>query len=259
MLGVLGAEPVQQLRGAFHDLARRWIARVERAHRVEVDPVADLGGQLLFVLAQIGRQLLAVLGARLGRAEAGERQPSALDAHRLQQLGQQHDQLRVDLGRRRPDRLGADLPELPVAAALRGLGAKEARQVPELHGLRQLVHPVLDVGAAHRSGALGAQRQRPPSAIVERVHLLLDDVGGLPHPPREQLGRLERGRLDPLVAGGSQDPPGVALQQLAASSVVGKDVERALGGLDHRFVASSRRNGLVARSRSSVVIPMWPG
>ena len=73
-------------------------------------------------------------------------------------------------------------------------------------GCGQLVHAVLEVGAAHRRGALGAQRERLAAAVVEGVHLLLHDVGGLPHAAREQLGGLERRRLDPRVAGALEDP-----------------------------------------------------
>ena len=155
--------------------------------------------------AQERLQLLAVLRAGGGSAQARQPQPGALDPGGLEQVGQEDDQLSVGLGRVGADRLGAELPELPVAASLRRLGAEAARQVPELHGLGQLAHPVLEIGSADRRGDLRAKRQRAAAAIVERVHLLLDDVGGLPHPAREQLGRLERRRLDPPVAGGAED------------------------------------------------------
>ena len=198
--------------------------------------------------------------AGVPRLDSRSRVP--LDPGGLEQVGQQDDQLGVGLGRVGADRLGAELPELPVAASLRRLGAEAARQVPELHGLGQLAHPVLEVGAADRRGDLRAQRQRAAAAVVERVHLLLHDVGGLPHPAREQLGRLERRRLDPPVAGGAEDPVGLRPRAAFAAPPTPGGCRMCREGPEsqnaHRS-ASSRRNGLVARSRPSVVIPMWPG
>ncbi len=118
---------------------------------------------------------------------------------------------------------------------------------------------MLDVGAAHRSGALRPERQRAAAAVIEGVHLLLHDVGGLPHPAREQLRRLERGRLDPAVSGRAEDPLRLRLEVVTAGRVLGEHVERAARSLNHWFRDSSRKNGLLARSRSSVVSPMCPG
>ena len=259
MLGVLRSESLEQPRCAGHHPAGAGIDRVERPQRVQIDPAANLLGEPVLVGTQVALELGAVLGPRLGLAEARKLQVRA-DSDRLQELGQQHDQLGVGLRLGRSDHLGADLPELAKAALLRRLGAEEARQVPELHGLRQLVHPVLDVGAAHRRRPLRPQRERAPGAVRERVHLLLHDVSGLPHAAREQLGRLERRGLDPAVAGSLEDPLGVGFEHLAARSFLRKHVERAARSLNpHQLAASSRKNGLVARSCPSVVIPMCPG
>ena len=119
---------------------------------------------------------------------------------------QQRDQLRVDGGVVGADGLGAELPELAKAPGLRLLLAVVAAQVPELHRLGERVHAVLEVGAADRRGALGAQRQRAPAGVLEGVHLLLDDVGRLAHAAGEELGGLEGRRLDAPVAGGLEDP-----------------------------------------------------
>ena len=61
---------------------------------------------------------------------------------------------------RRADRLAADLIVLAVAARLWPLVAEQRRVVPELDRLGQPGHAVLDVGAAHRRGALRTQRER---------------------------------------------------------------------------------------------------
>ena len=169
---------------------------------------------------------------------------------RVEQVGQQDDDLGVHRRVVGADRLRPDLPELAVAARLGRLVAEEARQVPQLHRLGQLVHAVLDVGAAHRRRALGAQGHGAPALVLEGEHLLAHDVRGLPHAAREQLGGLERGRLDAPVAGGLQHLPGLALDHLARVRVVGQHVERAARRLDAfaHWDASSRRNGFVARS-----------
>ena len=157
---------------------------------------AHLLGQLALVRAQVVLEVAPVGLARGRRAEAREPQPQPARADRLQQLGEQQDQLGVDRRVVGADRLGADLPELPEAPGLRALAAEEAAQVPQLHRLRLLVHAVLEVGAAHRRGALRAQGQRLARPLVERVHLLLHDVGRLADAAREQLGRLEGRGLD---------------------------------------------------------------
>ena len=52
---------------------------------------------------------------------------------------------------------------------------------------------VLHVGAADGRGRLGAQREGAPALVLERVHLLLDDVGAGAGRPLEELGVLEDG------------------------------------------------------------------
>ncbi len=240
VLGVLGIEPVQELRRVAHNRLCTPVAGVERSHRVQVDAIAHVLGELLLVRAQERLQLLPVLRAGGRSAQARQPQPGALDPGGLEQVGQEDDQLSVGLRRVGADRLGAELPELPVAAPLRRLGAEAARQVPELHGLGQLAHPVLEIGPADRRGDLRAKRQRAAAAIVERVHLLLHDVGGLPHPAREQLGRLERRRLDPAVAGGAEDLVRLLLEDLPPRRRFREDVECAARGLNHRTLTAPR-------------------
>jgi hypothetical protein len=93
---------------------------------------------------------------------------------------------------------------------------------------------VLEVGAADRRRPLRAERDALPLAALERVHLLLDDVGRLPDPAGEQLGRLERGRLDAPVSGAGEDGAGLGFQALARERRVSQHVERAAGCLELR-------------------------
>ena len=200
VLGVRPLEPVDHPRGVCHHRAGSPIVGVERPHRVRVDPLADLGGEIGLVAAQEVAQLLAVAGPARARAQRREPQLEIADPEPPQEPIEQDDQLRVDERRIGADRLGADLVELPEPPLLRPLVAEVGTLVPELHRLRQLVHPVLDVGAADRCRSLGSQRDRTPALVLEREHLLADDVGGLPHAPLEQPGVLEDRRLDPRVA-----------------------------------------------------------
>ena len=228
------------------------------------------------VRAQVLLQALAVLRPRVRAAEARQAQAHVAHAHPGEQRGEQGDRLGVDGGVVRSERLRADLPELPVAARLRALVAEEARQVPELHRLAALVHAVLDVRPADGRGALGPQRERASGGVLEREHLLAHDVGGLADAAREQLRRLERGRLDALVAGALEDRAGARLELGASGGLLAEDVEGAAwrfelgaaqrpaagafaGAAAGRRARSSLRNGLVSRSRPSVVTPMWPG
>ena len=231
VLGVIRSETVKQGRRPAHGRAGGRIVGVEGPHRVQVDARHHLGREAGLVRAQVGGELLAVLGPGGRGAKAGESQPRLPDADGPQQFGEQEDQLGVGLGSAGADHLRSDLPELAVAAPLRRFGAEERRQVPQLDRLRQLVHPVLQVRPAHGRRALGSQRQAAATAVVERVHLLLHDVGRLANAAGEQLGGLERRRLDAPVAGGAEDAVGVRFQHRAPRGVGGEHIKRATGSL----------------------------
>src|SRR5262249_17430991 len=80
-------------------------------------------------------------------------------------------------------------------------------------------------------------------------------------PASEQLGGLERRRLDPRVPGRLEDPPRLPLHGFTGRRLVGQDVEgppRNLQPLAHPR-ASSARNGFVSRSAPRVVRPICPG
>jgi hypothetical protein len=68
------------------------------------------------------------------------------------------------------------LIKLTIAAFLWALAAEHWTCVVEFHGLRELLHSVLDVGAAHRRSRLWAQTHRRLVAIFERIHLFADDI-----------------------------------------------------------------------------------
>ena len=128
-----------------------------------------------------------------------------LEADALEDLDHHLDHFGVDHRRFRPDGLRADLEELAVAALLRTLAAEHRADVVELLHAGPLVEAVLDVGADHRGGVLGTQRERGLVAIVEGVHLLGDDVGFFADAAREQLRLLEDRSADFVVVVGAKN------------------------------------------------------
>ena len=92
------------------------------------------------------------------------------------------------------DDLGADLPELAVAAALWALAAELRADVEELLQQAGLVELVLDVGADYAGGVFGAEGEGlglfagGARAVVPGVHLLGDDVGFFAYAAGEEFG-----------------------------------------------------------------------
>ena len=129
---------------------------------------------------------------------------------------------------------------LAEAARLRALVAEHRRDVGELDRLRQIGHPVLQVGAADRRGALRAQRQAVAAAILEDVHLLLDDVRRFAHAARVEVGALEGGRLDKAVAAELRLLARRGDDSVAHAVLGGQQVARAARRLEHGFVLFER-------------------
>src|SRR4051794_32184147 len=237
-------------------------------HPQRVDLRAPPGVLVQVQLLEEGDQQLAVLRPAGGVAQRGEQQLEVAQPQVAEPLHAQRDDLGVQRRVVDPQRLAVDLGEVPVPARLRPLVAERRPDRPQLHRQGAGVQPVLDEGAHQPGGELGAQRDRPAAAVGERVHLLGDDVGRLPHPAGEHRGVLERRRLDVAVPGpaqrrGQRVPDG---QELVRRRWQG--VERSLGsphGLGHHSPrpfgaeAASARYGLVARSRPIVVAGPCPG
>ena len=179
------------------------------------------------------------------------------------EIAEQHvvvvDDLGVDCGIRRADALERQLVMLAKPAALWSRVAVHRRDREELHRLRLAMHSMLDVGAADRRRSLRAQRQRPPAAVFERVHLLLDDVGACAGRPLEELRVLEAGRLDPRVPVERAEAPHLPRHLLPQRLFGRKDVVRTARRFDTRHARSSARNGFRSSSAPRVVSGPWPG
>jgi hypothetical protein len=226
VLGVLPLQPLDDRRRARHHAPRPLIVGVEGAQRVDVDPLAHVPGELALVRVQVRFQVLQVGAPRLERAEAAEPQLHARHAQLAQQVGEEHDHLGVGERRVGADALDPELVELAVAAGLRSLVAEERPEVVELHRLRQFLHPMLKVGATDRGGPLRPQGQAAPTLV------LADDVGGPADAALEEVGVLEGGRRDRLVAGAGEDGRRCGFEPAPGAGGLGEDVEGPARGLE---------------------------
>ena len=155
-------------------------------------------------------------------------------AEGAEEVHQHGDHLGIERRVRLAEGLDIGLMELPVAAGLRALVPEHRSHRVQPDGLRLDVESMLDIGAQHARRRLGPKRERIPAPVLERVHLLLDDVRLVADPSREQLGALEEGHADLAIAIRFEDPAGRRLDTLPARSLRGQDVADAANGLDHR-------------------------
>ena len=225
------AEVVDEARRPGEHGAAALDLAVEGTQRVRLGALAALAAEGVGVAGEEVPQKFHVGGPALGVAHAVHGQREVADLELVVDLTQHGDDLGVDQRVVGAEGLGAELVVLAIAPCLRPFVAEHRRVVPELHGLGELEHAVLDVGAAHRCRAFGTQRQLAPATVGKRVHLLAHDVGRVADPPGEQSGLFELGRDDLTKAvrrehvGGDGDDVGAPL------SVGGQQVVRALRGL----------------------------
>ena len=127
----LGAEEVDQPRRRIDQLLHRRVLGVEDAQRVGVQAALGLVVEHVDMALEVRDQRGAVLRAFGGLAQAVEFEPHVRQAKHLPERLCQQDQFGVDVGAGKAERLGADLVELAVAAALRALVAEHRPHVPE--------------------------------------------------------------------------------------------------------------------------------
>ncbi len=171
---------------------------------LDVEDLEDARGALVgdLLVDQLGMRIEPlvepgdVLRTAVRVADRVEAQLPLRHAEAAQELGVVLDHLGIHRRIRRADRLERQLPVLAVPPAAGSPVAIHGRDRVRLHGLRLLREAVLDVGARDRSGSLGAQRDRAAAAILERVHLLVHDVGSLPRCALEEGRLLEARRRD---------------------------------------------------------------
>ena len=156
------------------------------------------------------------------------------------------DQLGVHVRARTPHRLHVHLPELAVAAGLRGLVPEHGTQTPELVALAAQ-HAVGDQRAHDAGGGLGPQRQAVPAAVDEGVHLLADHVGMLADRSLEELGVLDHRNADLLVAVGTEQLARAVLEVLPGTDLRGQHIVHPAHRLNLSGHLSPRAPGARAR------------
>ena len=192
-------------RRADQDLAVARVLAVQDAQRVALEPVPAVLGQLVAVPGQIADQLIAIGTPARRIAQTVQLQHDLVGEAELGQNPRaERDHLDVGERLRRAQDLDVDLMELAQPALLRPLVAEHraAREQPD----RQLLaERAGDERARDAGGVLGAQRQAVAAPVLERVHLLGDDVRGLAERAREHLGELEHRRRDLGIAVAGRD------------------------------------------------------
>ncbi len=146
--------------------------------------------------ARIFRQPRVVGGTALRVAERVDLEGYPAQARLREESVQERHRLGVGVRRVGAEQLRAHLVELPHPPLLRSLVPEHRADVVEPDRPLARAGPVIEERADHRRGPLGAHREALPGPVGEGVHLLLDDVGRLPHGPREELGALEQGGPD---------------------------------------------------------------
>ena len=256
----LGAEPLDELRRAPDQFLHVRILGVEDAQRIRVQPALRVGVELLRACPR-SRRSRSARCARRSSASPIElivsRVPSA-SAERAPQPRQHHDLLGVDVGARESQRLDVELVELPVAAFLRALVAEHRAAGP--HALRPLVgERMLDRGADDAGGRLGTQRQAlAVELVLERVHLVFDDVGRIADAADEQRRRLDDRHAHVPVAVLREHGARGVLEALPERRVVGQHVVHAADRVERRrhlrpgaFTAIVFRSGVRCAARGS--------
>ena len=150
---------------------------------------------------------------------------------RAQQARAEHDQLRVDVGTRKAERLRIELIELTEAPRLRPLVAEHRSGAPDALAL-VVQQAVADHRAHDAGGRLGAQRQRVAARILEGEHLLLHDVGELADRALEQRRVLDDRHADFLIAVRGKQLARDAFQPMPAGNVRRQDIVHPARRLD---------------------------
>ena len=184
----------------------------------------------IHVLLQVCDQRRAVGAALVGLPQAVQFQPHVLQPQfRPQRMRQQND-LGIGFRAGKAQRLGTDLVELAVAAALWPFMPEHRPHV--VQALAAVVeHGMLYHRTHHPRRCLGAQRQLfTVEPVLEGVHLLLDDVGDFAQAAHEQRRRLDDGRADVAISVARHEGAHLVLQPFPARRIGRKNVVHALDG-----------------------------
>ena len=207
------------------------VLRVEDAQGIRAEATLRVGAERLLLRRQHLDEGLLVPCTRLRAADGIDEHVRLGDPDVDEEAYERVDHLRVAAGSRVAEALGAHLVELAVAALRGTLAAEHRAEVIPARDRLVVVDLVLDVRAGGAGRALGTERER---LVVEdeRVHLLLDDVGGLADGPHEQRGRLHVRSADLAIAKALHRRTERPFDPVPSADLAGKHVIHAFNGTD---------------------------
>jgi hypothetical protein len=209
MVAARAAQGIEDRRGAGRGADAPLRLAVEHPKRVALTPPPAVVAQLGVARREVFRQPRVVGGTALRVAERVDLEGHPAQARPREEPVKERHRLGVGVRSVGAEQLRAHLVELPHPPLLRALVPEHGADVVEADRSLARAGPVVEEGADHRRGPLGAHREALPGPVGEGVHLLLDDVGRLPHGPREELGALQQGGPDLPEA----VPPGVGAER----------------------------------------------
>ena len=167
-------------------MARLHLA-VQQPQRVAVQAVLAVIAEPVVVACVVDAQPLDVRGTAVAISDAVDHQLDIPEAQAAHQFPGHFDDLGVDGWVRISERFHAELVVLAETSCLRPLVAEHGAEVIHADWLREVVHPVLQVGPAHRRSTLGTERDAVATPVLEGIHLLFDDVRSLSHRSYEEI------------------------------------------------------------------------
>ena len=200
---------------------------VEHPQRILQVPLPVRRAQLVGPLGEIRAQQRDVPRPAHAVAHGVQLQGHLPQPEAGEEIVGQRDDLDIEVGVGRTERLDAQLVVLAVAPVLRVLVPERRRHVPRLPRRHRVV---LHVGPRNGGRPLGTQRHQLAVAILEDVHLLADDLAALADPAQEDAGVLENRRDRQSVAGTLDQTGEAGDRSLPADRLGPEDVVHALGG-----------------------------
>jgi len=238
VLTALVAQHIQHGGGVLHQLLAVLFLAVQHTQGVAVKAGLAGGAHFANAVRQVLLQHGVILGPALGAADGVDIHGKVLHAQLAQQAEGGHDQLRVGSGVLGAEALHAKLVVLTQAAVLgRFITEDGSVEVVHLAGQRVSVKAVLHQGANSAGGAFGLQGNGAVALVLEGVHFLLHDVGGVAHAAQEQFRVLEHGGADLTVAGLGGNLTFQGFYILEAVAVLGQHILCAAGSLSQHGIS----------------------
>src|SRR5690606_23279803 len=225
-------EVVAQGRRTDQQRLSRLVLAVEDAQRVGGQTTLAVFIELIETLLEVGHQCIAIGRTRLTGAQAVELQGHRIgQAEFLPQAPGEHDQLGIDVRPWQVEGFHADLMELAITSFLRLLVAEHRAGIPQFLHLATTGQTMLKHGAHATGSAFGAQGQGFFVTVEEGIHFLVDHVGTLANTASEQLGVLDDGQTDFLVAVAIEQADQRIFQVAPGRRLLRQDIVHATNGL----------------------------